>query len=589
MTIRVLPACLLWALLITPGVRALAAPIGDAVCAFSDRYPVEIAVLGQAEAERVVETGIDVDGVDFLNGPGLPGTVRAYVNEDEQAGLEADGWRVTAVRNLAREQWLQVRRHWEDTGALGRTSFTPEKDLRFDNWYTHAQLGADLQAVADAHPDLVQVISIGNSIQGRAIWFVKISDNVSVEENEPEFKFSSSIHGDEVVGMELCRRMIHYLVDNYGADPSVTNLVNGAELWFCPLHNPDGYANGTRYNAQGLDLNRRFPDPVSDPNDSPTGRPIEVQHMMNFQYPRNFILGANYHGGALVMNIPWDCRTTACPDHEVFWPIAEGYSSTNLPMWNGAFYHGWTIGGQWYVIHGGFQDWAYQWRHELHITIEVASTKWPAWSQMDTYWNNNRQSMLWYMNRTLTTGVKGTVTDVNTGLPLAATVTVSQIGNPIVSDAEVGDYHRLLNPGTYTVVFTKTGYPTVTLQNVAVVGGEMTVRDVQMGSPSGVPSADLAAGLTLERPSPNPFFPERGEMRLGFRLPAAGPYRAAVYDVSGREVRLLNAGSASLPAGAHALVWDGRDDSGREVPAGLYWIGLRAGSEEVVRRLAVVW
>ncbi len=566
---------------------AASAPIPGAVCAFSDRYPVEIPVLGEAQARQIVDTGIDVDAVELLNGPEMAGKVTAYVNEEEQARLEAEGWRVVPVRNLAKEEWERVQRKWRETGALEGTA-VPDKDLRYDNWYTHAQLGADLAAVAAAYPGIVQVISIGNSVQGRAIWFVKISDNVTIEENEPEMKFSSSIHGDEVVGMELCRRMIHYLTDSYGTVPEVTNLVDNAELWFCPLHNPDGYTNGTRYNAQGYDLNRKFPDPVTDPNDTVTGRPIEVQHMMNFQYPRNFILGMNYHGGALVANFPWDCRTTASPDHSIFVPIAEGYTYRNPPMWNSTeFYHGWTIGGQWYVIHGGFQDWAYNWRHELHITLEVGNTKWPAWNQMETYWDNNQESMLWYMNRTLTTGVQGTVTDVNTTQPLAATVTVTQVGVPITSDTEVGDYHRLLNAGTYTLVFTKSGYPTVTVENVVVAGGAMTTLDVQMGEPlTSVPPAAMADRLSLGRPAPNPLVSPADLARVGYHLPQSGSCRAAVYDSQGREVRVLVA--ASMPAGDHELRWDGRDGSGRAVSDGLYWVRLSAGGREVTRKIAVV-
>jgi len=564
-----------------------AGPLGDSRWAFSDRYPVEIPVLGIAEARLVVETGIDVEGVNLLGGPELPGVVRANVNEAEESRLAAAGWTVIPVRNLSKERGRELDRQWAETGAHDPAKSAGDADPRYDNWYTMVQLGNELSALAAAYPNLVQVASIGNSVQGKPIWVLKLSDNVADEEAEPEFKFTSSIHGDEVTGMELCRLMIHYLLDNYGTDPSITNLVDNAELWFCPMHNPDGYTNHTRYNYQGYDLNREFPDPVTDPNNSPAGRPVEVQHMMNFQYPHNFVLGANYHGGALVMNFPWDCRSTNCPDHEIYWPIAEGYSNLNQPMWNGEFYHGWTVGGQWYVIHGGFQDWAYNWERELHITIEISNTKWPSWSQMPTYWNQNRDAMLWYMNRVLGTGVKGIVTDGITGLPLAATVTVNGIGLPIESDLEVGDYHRLLNAGTYQIVYTRTGYEEYVAQNVVVVNGQMTVCNVQL-YPVGSGAPDVGpARLALSRPSPNPLGASAKETRLTFDLPATGPCRVVVCDVTGRAVRALLSAPA-LDAGAHDLVWDGRDDAGAEVPGGVYWIRLDASGRAVTQRVAVV-
>jgi carboxypeptidase D len=456
----------------------------EAAGAFSDRYPVEIPVGNLDQVRMLEKLIIDVDGVTLADGPDRPGTVSAYVNETERAALQSFGYTVTPVPNRAKEMWEQVHRQWEAEGALDPATVKPNKSgYRWDRWYTHAELTAELQQFAADSPTLVQLISIGNSVQGRAIWFVKISDNVTIEENEPEFKFSSSIHGDEVTGMELTRRMMHYLVDNYSTDPSVANLVNNAELWFCPLHNPDGMTNGTRYNAHGVDLNRNFPDPVDDPNDSPTGREIEVQHMMNFQYPRNFVLGANYHGGSLVMNLPWDCRLTLAPDNSLCWQLGTGYSVLNPPMYANntpPFVHGVTNGAAWYIVHGGLQDWAYNWRNELHITVEVSTTKWPAWSQMDTFWSQNRASMLWYMNRVIATGVKGVVTDAVTGQPIEVDVNVTQVNKIIKSDLQVGDYHRLLMPGTYMLTFTKSGYEILTLTGVVVVDGQMTVRDAAL-------------------------------------------------------------------------------------------------------------
>jgi hypothetical protein len=256
-------------------------------------------------------------------------------------------------------------------------------------------------------------------------------------------------------------------------------------------------------------------------------------------------------------------------------------------MWNsGEFYHGWTIGGQWYVIHGGFQDWAYNWRHELHVTLEVGTTKWPAWTQMETYWNNNRDSMLWFMNRTLTTGVQGTVTDVNTGAPLDATVSVTQIGLPIIADTQLGDYHRLLNAGTYTLTFTLSGYPTVTVPNVVVVSGAMTTLDVQMGTPSSSvdPIASLGSSF-LRRPMPNPMTSGADQVRLGYSLGRTERCRGAIFDAQGREVRVLV--SAEVGAGDHELAWDGRDSFGRSVPAGAYWVRLSAGGHEAAQKIAV--
>ncbi len=105
------------------------------------------------------------------------------------------------------------------------------------------------------------------------------------DEDEPETFYSSSIHGDETGGFILMLRLADYLLKNYSAGSRVKNLVDNLEIWINPLANPDGtYGTGntisspTRDNANGYDLNRNFPDPVSDnPN-----KQKETLDMMKF-------------------------------------------------------------------------------------------------------------------------------------------------------------------------------------------------------------------------------------------------------------------------------------------------------------------
>lgn len=79
-----------------------------------------------------------------------------------------------------------------------------------------------------------------------------------------------------------------------------------------------------------------------------------------------------------------------------------------------------------------------------------------------------------------------------------------------------------------------------------------------------------ASGLTSLLVSPNPF---RSDAALHLTLPRSGNVEVGVYDVAGRRVRVLR---ASLPAGAHRITWDGRDDSGRAVGAGFYVVRARS-------------
>jgi hypothetical protein len=94
-----------------------------------------------------------------------------------------------------------------------------------------------------------------------------------------------------------------------------------------------------------------------------------------------------------------------------------------------------------------------------------------------------------------------------------------------------------------------------------------------------VDAAGPARAFDLSRARPTPFG-ERTEIR--FRLPSASVHSLVVYDVSGRRVRTLSRGV--LPAGPHTATWDGRDEQGRTVPAGVYFYALRAPEGELRER-----
>ncbi len=359
-----------------------------------------------------------------------------------------------------------------------------------DTWTDYSSIGPTLLSYESTYPTLCKRYDLGLSVQGRHLWAIRISDNVQVEEDEPEFRYIAAMHGDEIVGTKLMMMLVDYLMTNYGTDPQATNIVDNVELWILPLTNPDGYDQTyrTRYNAEGVDLNRDFPQ-YGEANTT-TGRAPETAAVMNWSFGRSFVVSANLHGGALVVNYPFDSTDTGSqytPDDDLFVYISEQYSQYNLPMWNGAWYHGTVNGVDWYTTHGGIQDWSYLFMGDNDVTIEQSNTKEPSASTIGTYWNDNRQSLMAYIETSLL-GVRGIVTDGPTGEPLAATVTVQGRDHEVFTDPEVGDYHRMLLPGTYTLTFSAAGYDPKSISNVVVASGPATRLDVVLGPAP--PSAD---------------------------------------------------------------------------------------------------
>jgi len=451
---------------------------------FSDRYPAQVQIAAPRDMATLVASQIDIARVELESGgypqPGAPFSplvATVYISAEEAASLGRAGLKAVAIPNEALRAWR----------LYGPGTDQPS------GWPTYDQWVARMQALATAHPELVRMVSIGQSVQGRALWMLKITDHPDVEEDEPEFRYVSTMHGIEPVGAELCLRLAELLTANYGADPGLTALVDELEIWLFPLFNPDGYMSGSYYNAHGVNLNRDFPDRITDPVDDPSGREPETQAAMSFSYGHSMTMGANYHSGALVVNLPWDSVPDVpdyAPDDALFIEYGEGYASRNPMIWNGGFYHGITRGWEWYIIRGGMQDWAYHWHNEHHVTIEVSNSQPPPYSQMDSYWANNQDAMIWWMQRSLR-GVRGLVTDATTGLPLSATVDVLEVTKPMETDPQVGDYHRLLAPGTYTLRCSADGYVDQTWE-VQVVDGPATGQNCAL-VPESLPSLHVHA------------------------------------------------------------------------------------------------
>ena len=443
-------------------------------------FPVEILLQNRIDdLQLLTNVGVDIDGVSFDR-------VRGYVVEKELEKLLALGFRVVRIPDEAKLEWARERAALE-TGVPSSTSAQP--DSIPPSYHTYATLTSELQSIASSRPDLVRLTSLGQTVQGRELWMMKISDNPALSEDEPATRFIAAMHGDEVVGKEILVGLIHYLLDNYGSVPRVTSLVNNTEIWILPSMNPDGTELGQRYNAHNVDINRNFPDQFTDPTDTTTGREPEVQAVMNWGYSHSVNLSANYHGGELIANYPYDGTANGqavysiCPDDVPFVSLARTYADRNPSMFannsDSSFWNGICNGADWYVVRGGMQDWNYVWRGTWDITLEIG-TKWPAASTLPSYWDENLEAMLSYLER-VQQGVRGIVTDAVSGAPLRATIKVQGNSAAIYSDPDVGDYHRLLLPGSYTLEVSAAGHVTELLRDVVVpnTGGAVR-RDVAL-------------------------------------------------------------------------------------------------------------
>ena len=141
-------------------------------------------------------------------------------------------------------------------------------------YHDYSEMAAEVQSTAAAYPALVSRFSLGLSHQGREIWAAKVSDNVGVDEAEPEVLFSANQHAREHLTVEMALYILRELTSKYATDARIKNIVDGREIWIVFMVNPDGVeydiATGAyrswRKNRQpngtspyvGTDLNRNW-------------------------------------------------------------------------------------------------------------------------------------------------------------------------------------------------------------------------------------------------------------------------------------------------------------------------------------------
>lgn len=267
---------------------------------------------------------------------------------------------------------------------------------------SYSQIEKKLKDITQRYPSIMTLFSIGKTIEGRELWVVKISDNPNADELEPEFKYIANMHGNEIVGRELMVKLIEDIGKSYTENNNQTKfLVQNTEIFIMPSLNPDGAEKKQRGNSRFVDLNRNFPDfSTSDNQNTPNGRQPETQAVMKFQLERNFSLSANFHGGAVVFNYPWDTIAGKHPLHDHVVNLALEYADKVPAMRNSQeFPKGIVNGYAWYEVDGGMQDWSYNWHSDLQNTIELSDNKWPSYDEVETFYKDNKDSLFSYISK----------------------------------------------------------------------------------------------------------------------------------------------------------------------------------------------
>jgi hypothetical protein len=505
---------------------------------------------------------------DHDQDPSNPLVINANVNQKEfQKFLEFD---LPYLVKKEKNERGKVKMYNSSSNRADVLTFPIATYPTFDDYKTQ------MENFETDNPLIAELVNIGSSENGKELLFIKLSDNVTVHEQEPRIMLTSSMHGDETAGFPTTLTLIDFLIKTYN-DPGharyteIKNLIDNSEIWINPMANPDGTYFGDwgsfvggewdgyddpsgsrRRNANNVDLNRNYPDPVGGAHPDGEVYQAETIAFMAMADSYHFVLSANMHGGVEVINYPWDTWSVAQGRHvddDWFKLISTEYAvhaQTDSP--SGYFDYnvdpnapaGVTHGATWYQVEGGRQDYM-NYEHQCReTTFELSDEKHdtldPSTGNPDAlldYWDYNQDALIDYLKQG-TYGFTGLVKDAGTLNPIQAKITIvgrddiaTSRGSWVNTELPIGDYYRPIEAGTYDILFEADCYQPFTLTGQTIADGTtVNLADVLLTpiSPS-VPNSLSATSITTTTATINWSTATGGESYdIRYRINGAGTW-----------------------------------------------------------------
>ncbi|MDH3236812.1 MAG: M14 family metallopeptidase, partial [Alphaproteobacteria bacterium] len=365
------------------------------VSAAGDLKMVTIDGLLLGQVQKLARQGLDIGAVRkgaLTTGPrGVPFqayNVEAVVSSGERARLRDEGFRLTDIPGK---------------GPVHKIGTPYEVYRSFDE--PIGGIRAQVRKIHADYPDLVQVKSIGKTLQGRPILALRLT-NEAAKGAKPEVLFVATTHAREWVSTEVAMRLTRYLLANHGSDARVTELLDTTEVWIIPVVNPDGYqytftderlwrknlrdndGDGVISTSDGVDINRNFDshwgydDEGSSPalpdatfrGAAPESEP-ETKALADFVRAHDFKFTVSYHTYSNLILYPWGWQVkTPSLDDPIF--VAQAGTDTSPAIYDSILGIGYDpgVGADLYITNGEYSDWAYEGAGVPGYTVELTDT-----------------------------------------------------------------------------------------------------------------------------------------------------------------------------------------------------------------------
>ena len=265
------------------------------------------------------------------------------------------------------------------------------------DYHTYPESVEFMEDLVRRFPDLAQLSSAGQSIEGREIYVLKISDNVLLsEEAEPNIFISGCHHAREWISVEIPLLFARFVLENYNSHQQSRDIVDGCQLHIMPIQNPDGleysihtyrmWRKNRRYNGDlswGVDPNRNYGYQWGYDNIGSSPYPDDAVYRGPYAFSepetravREFLLthppagSLNFHNYSQLILYPWGYTDTPTTDDDEMEEIARRMAELIFQV-NGRVYQYGPGAIAIYPTNGDTDDWIYGIFGSPSFTIEL--------------------------------------------------------------------------------------------------------------------------------------------------------------------------------------------------------------------------
>lgn len=350
-----------------------------------DHRLIEVVARTRAEIDQ-----IDAIGAIILNCHFAPGKL----------DIVATGPQIDAIRRLGLEPRVRIENVQQALDAQVRPrpvvagAPDPFTDFFLDYHPYDGEGGIVwyMNELVARHPERASVVNVGTTLEGRTIWGLRVT--ASTHPSPPAVLYFGAEHAREWVTTTVPTYLARHLLENYGIDAAITDVMDNVEFFLVPVFNVDGYVytwttnrlwRKNRRGGYGVDINRNWAQGWGGPGSSGSTSAGDYRGSAPFSEPetqalRDFIIAhpnlraqLDIHSYSQLILWPLGYTPVLAEDHGYYQEVGSAMQSLIASVHGSQFAIG-PIYTAIYPASGNSVDWTYTQRDMLSLSFECRDT-----------------------------------------------------------------------------------------------------------------------------------------------------------------------------------------------------------------------